>query len=103
MFLITCPWCGERDQTEFSCHGEAHIARPQHPQQLSDEQWGDYVFFRSNTKGVHYERWVHTHGCRRWFNAARNTVTDYIYGTYKPGEPAPEICPDAEINSENAK
>ncbi|WP_423906719.1 sarcosine oxidase subunit delta [Candidatus Spongiihabitans sp.] len=103
MFLITCPWCGERDQTEFSCHGEAHIARPQHPQQLSDEQWGDYVFFRSNTKGVHYERWVHTHGCRRWFNAARNTVTDHIHGTYKPGDPAPEIYPDTTINSGNTK
>ena len=61
------------------------------PDQLSDEQWGDYVFFRDNTKGVHYERWVHTHGCRRWFNAVRDTVSDEFLATYKPGEPAPEI------------
>ena len=65
MFLIDCPWCGQRDQLEFSCHGQAHIARPQDPNQLSDEQWGDYVFFRDNLKGVHYERWVHAHGCRQ--------------------------------------
>ena len=28
MLLIPCPWCGERDETEFRCGGEAHIARP---------------------------------------------------------------------------
>lgn len=91
MFLIKCPWCGERDMTEFSHGGEAHIERPKDPDSLTDEQWGDYVFFRTNPKGVHYERWVHTHGCRRWFNAARNTVTDEFLGFYKPGEAKPEI------------
>jgi heterotetrameric sarcosine oxidase delta subunit len=96
MFIIKCPWCGERDQTEYTCHGEAHIARPEQPDQLSEEAWGDYVFFRTNTKGVHYERWVHTHGCRRWFNVARNTVTDHIYASYKPGDPKPDVGPDAE-------
>ena len=28
MMLIECPFCGPRDETEFSCGGEAHIARP---------------------------------------------------------------------------
>ena len=96
MLIIECPWCGDRDQTEFSCHGEAHIARPEQPDQLSEEEWGDYVFFRSNAKGVHYERWVHTHGCRRWFNVARNTITDHIYASYKPGDPRPDVEPDAD-------
>jgi sarcosine oxidase subunit delta len=91
MLIIDCPWCGRCEQPEFSCHGQAHIVRPERPDQLSDEQWGDYVFFRDNTKGVHYERWVHTHGCRRWFNAVRDTVSDEFLATYKPGEPAPEI------------
>ena len=45
MFVIKCPYCGERDQTEFSCHGEAHIARPDNPAEVSDEEWGDYLFF----------------------------------------------------------
>ena len=39
MFVIKCPYCGERDQTEFSCHGEAHIARPENPETLTDEEW----------------------------------------------------------------
>ena len=90
MLHIECPWCGMRDQTEFTCHGEAHIARPENTESLTDDQWGDYVFFRQNTKGIHYERWVHAFGCRRWFNAVRNTVTDRIHGTYKPGEKPPE-------------
>ena len=70
MFLITCPFCGEREETEFSYGHEAHIARPENPENLSDAEWADYLFMRKNTKGVHLERWVHTAGCRRWFNAA---------------------------------
>lgn len=90
MLIVTCPWCGEREVSEFSYGGEAHITRPENPNQLSDEQWGDYVFFRKNPRGVHYERWVHTHGCRRWFNAVRDTVTDEFFGSYKLGESPPE-------------
>ena len=82
MLLIKCPYCGEREQTEFSYHGEAHIARPENPQSLTDEQWADYVFLRKNPKGAHYERWYHAFGCRRFFNMARNTVSGEIYGVY---------------------
>ena len=28
MLIITCPFCGPRDEVEFACGGEAHIARP---------------------------------------------------------------------------
>ena len=27
--LIPCPWCGNRDESEFSYGGEAHLERPQ--------------------------------------------------------------------------
>ena len=94
MFIIECPWCGPRDQSEFTAHGEAHLTRPQNPAELTDAQWGDYLFFRHNPKGVAYERWTHIHGCRRWFNLARNTADDRIYGSYKPGENAPQIPPE---------
>jgi heterotetrameric sarcosine oxidase delta subunit len=89
MFIIDCPWCGKRDQSEFTANGEAHIERPQNPATLSDVEWANYLFFRNNPKGLHFERWNHTHGCRRWFNIARNTATNEIYGSYKPGEQAP--------------
>ncbi len=91
MLKIECPWCGERDQVEFSYGGEAHIIRPPEPDQLSDEQWGDYLFFRHNPKGLHKEQWCHSAGCRRWFNAIRDTVSYEIHAIYKPGESAPEV------------
>ncbi|MCA8932674.1 MAG: sarcosine oxidase subunit delta, partial [Rhodospirillaceae bacterium] len=47
MFLISCPNCGPRDQTEFACGGEAHIVRPAKPDELSDAEWADYLFMRT--------------------------------------------------------
>ncbi len=91
MLLIPCPYCGAREETEFTCGGEAHIARPLEPEKLSDAAWGDYVFMRKNPKGVHYERWMHAKGCRRYFNVARDTVTHEIYAVYEMGQPAPMI------------
>lgn len=89
MFRIRCPYCGERDQIEFGYGGEAHIARPREPEALSDAQWADYVFMRTNTKGLFAERWVHAAGCRRWFNALRDTATDRFVATYVIGEAPP--------------
>ena len=86
MFQIHCPYCGKREVNEFSCHGEAHIERPKNPKDLTDKQWGDYVFFRTNKKGIQLERWTHDTGCRRWFNVARDTITDQIVKIYKVGE-----------------
>jgi sarcosine oxidase subunit delta len=87
MFVIQCPWCGPRDETEFTYGGEAHIARPiDGGHEMSDDAWADYVFHRTNPKGLHRERWVHSHGCRRWFNAVRDTVSHQFLMVYKPGE-----------------
>ena len=83
MLLIACPWCGPREETEFSCGGEAHIVRPEDTDALSDEQWGYYLFMRKNPRGAHLEQWVHAHGCRRWFNVQRDTVTYQITAVYK--------------------
>ena len=57
MFLINCPYCGERDQQEFKAGGEAHIERPKQPTELSDDEWAEYLFMRKNIKGVQFERW----------------------------------------------
>jgi len=89
MLLIKCPWCGERDESEFSYAGEAHIARPLDTEKLSDEQWADYLFMRKNPKGLHREQWSHVAGCRRFFNVERDTLTYNISGSYKIGEQPP--------------
>lgn len=90
MLLIRCPYCeAERPEVEFTYAGEAHIARPADPSQLSDEAWRDFLFTRSNPRGLHYERWRHQHGCGRFFNAVRHTVSDKFLTTYKAGLPQP--------------
>jgi len=89
MLLINCPWCGERDESEFSYAGEAHIARPIDTEKLSDEAWADYLFMRKNPKGLHREQWLHAAGCRRFFNVERDTLTYKISGSYKIGEQQP--------------
>ena len=89
MLLIDCPWCGPRAETEFSCGGEAHIARPAQPDAVDDAAWADYLFMRTNPKGVHTERWMHAAGCRRWFNVARDTVSHAILAVYRMGEQPP--------------
>ena len=86
MLLIHCPYCGPRPEIEFRGGGEAHIARPADPSQVTDEEWARFLFFRKNPKGLHLERWLHVHGCRRWFNARRDTVSDRFDKTYKVGE-----------------
>jgi sarcosine oxidase, subunit delta len=89
MLHIACPWCGPREEMEFSYGGQAHIAYPKEPGALSDAEWAAFLFMRDNPKGRFLERWVHAQGCRRWFNVARNTVTHEIGAVYKPGDPPP--------------
>ncbi len=91
MLKIDCPWCGVRTEDEFSCGGESHLERPSRPESVSDEEWTAYLFQRKNPKGIHYERWRHTYGCRQWFNVARHTVTHDILAVYRFDEPRPQL------------
>ncbi|MEM7570002.1 MAG: sarcosine oxidase subunit delta [Pseudomonadota bacterium] len=92
MILIRCPYCGEeRPEIEFEYAGQAHVMRPEDPSALSDEEWAAYLFIRENPRGAHYERWRHTHGCGRFFNAVRDTISDKFLVTYKAGTPKPNL------------
>ena len=91
MLKIECPWCGERAEIEFAYGGQAHVAYPADPQALTDEAWAAFLFMRDNPKGFFRERWVHSHGCRRWFNLVRHTMTHEILAVYRPGAPPPEL------------
>ncbi len=76
MLLIPCPHCGNRPESEFHYGGEAHIARPHDPAALDDAAWAEFLYARSNPRGVHAERWRHLHGCGRFFNLRRDTRSD---------------------------
>ena len=92
MLQIRCPFCAmERPESEFRHAGEAHIARPENPDATVDSAWADFLYHRTNPRGVVAERWRHVHGCGRFLNALRDTVSDRILATYRPGEPRPEV------------
>lgn len=73
MFQIHCPWCGPRDELEFSARGPV-VERPD-PRTASDAQWAAYLYYSPNTRGWLDEYWVHTHGCGQLFVICRHTVT----------------------------
>ena len=92
MLLINCPYCGPRPELEFTHAGQAHVARPALPAEISADQLVEFLYLRDNTRGVHAERWRHLRGCARYFNALRDTTTDQFIATYRCGE-APPISP----------
>ncbi|ROT94492.1 sarcosine oxidase subunit delta family protein [Marinobacter sp. R17] len=96
MFYIYCPYCGEhREEEEFHAKGQAHLARPEDPDACSDEEWGNFLYFRSNPRGLYHELWVHAIGCRKFFNIARDTQTYEILETYRIGE-SPNLSQSTE-------
>ena len=90
MLLFSCPNCGARNETEFHYGGQAHVAYPENPAELSDREWAENLFYRENTKGLFAERWVHSAGCRKWFNMVRDTVSYEVKAVYRIGELRPE-------------
>lgn len=90
MLIIDCPFCGPRTESEFSYGGQAHVAYPEDPYALDDRQWAEYLFYRDNPRGAYAERWVHSTGCRKWFNAVRDTSTYEIAAVYRVGEERPD-------------
>ena len=99
MLRIPCPWCGDRDEPEFGYGGEAHVPYPADPEALDDDAWSRYLFFRANPAGPFAERWVHAAGCRRWFNAVRDTRTNAFLSVYPVGSRRPEDAPATEVPS----
>lgn len=103
MLHIYCPHCAEyREEEEFRPKGEAHIARPIAPESTSDEEWGDYLFFRKNPRGLHHEQWYHAAGCRKFFNVTRDTVSYQILQTYKVGH-KPLVTQQASAGRSSSK
>ena len=91
MLNICCPYCQElREEAEFHYAGQAHLVRPADPDGVSDEEWGRYLYFRKNPRGLHHEMWFHAAGCRRFFNVTRDTVSYDILETYPMGS-QPEV------------
>ena len=78
MLLIPCPWCGPRDQTEFTYGGDAKAAASRPILELPLEAWYEHVYLRDNPRGPHREYWHHAHGCRAYVTVERDTASHAI-------------------------
>ena len=88
MMQIPCPWCGPRNQVEFTYGGDATLTRP--PPDAPEAVWTEYVYLRDNPCGPHDELWFHGAGCRSWFKVRRNTRTHEILGSAPIDRPLPD-------------
>lgn len=84
MHRIECPWCGLRDQAEFSYRGDATLCRPDGAD--GADAMFEFTYIRFNPAGWHTEWWHHAAGCRQWVKVVRNTVTHQIAATGRPGD-----------------
>lgn len=76
---INCPYCRERDLSEFSYLGDASLLhRPDPNAADAAERFHEYVYLRDNPAGSHRELWYHGSGCRSWLAVTRNTRTHAI-------------------------
>jgi heterotetrameric sarcosine oxidase delta subunit len=76
MLRIACPWCGERDETEFRYRGDASRRRPEGG--ATQQAFIAYVYERDNLRGWHTEWWLHVGGCRKLLKVVRHTLTHEI-------------------------
>jgi heterotetrameric sarcosine oxidase delta subunit len=84
MLSITCPFCGPRNETEFIHGGALKKRRPHDPDQLSDQQWVEYLTVVNNPIGPLQEHWWHVRGCGKWITIERDTLTHDII-EHEPG------------------
>ena len=92
MLIIHCPYCGPRPEIEFAYGGQAHVVRPPDPSIVSADDWTEFLYLRNNTRGLHAERWRHVRGCARFFNAVRDTISDFFVMTYKLDDQRPDLA-----------
>ena len=77
---IPCPFCGERDLSEFTYLGDAACRRPDPEQPDAVASFVEAVYLRDNPAGLLEELWYHGFGCRSWLRVTRDTRAHAIHG-----------------------
>jgi sarcosine oxidase, subunit delta len=79
MQLFPCPFCGDRDETEFLFLGEAGKTRPAGGRDVAGAAWADYLHRTSPRAGRETEIWRHR-PCGEVFLMERDTVSHVVDG-----------------------
>ena len=77
MQLFPCPFCGPREETEFSFGGEAGKARPEPAADVTPETWAQFLYLHPNPRGPAREIWVHN-TCGEFLLMERDTVSHAV-------------------------
>lgn len=75
---IPCPFCGERDVSEFAYLGDATVDRPAPDTSDAPVRFFEAVYLRDNPRGPHHELWYHASGCRGWLRVERDTASHAV-------------------------
>ncbi|MHB8812107.1 MAG: sarcosine oxidase subunit delta [Steroidobacteraceae bacterium] len=78
---IECPFCGERDVSEFTYLGDADFRHPPDSEDLA-QRFYEAVYLRENPMGPHRELGYHASGCLSWLCVTRNTRTHEILAVH---------------------
>ena len=80
MQTFPCPFCGNRNETEFHFAAEAGKLRPDTTADVSDAEWATYLYTQKNEIGTVKEVWMHT-TCAELFILERDSVTMDVIGS----------------------
>jgi len=69
VLLIPCPYCGERDESEFD-YGGRTVDLPE--LNASSVEWHKALHLHEVDKNFIDEDWFHTVGCESWIRLKRN-------------------------------
>ena len=75
---IKCPYCGEREASEFTYLGAADLKRPDPTALDAEALFFEYAYIRDNPAGPMAELWYHGGGCRSWLRVVRDTRSHEI-------------------------
>lgn len=88
MQIFRCPFCGPRDETEFSFAVEAGHPRPEPAGEVTDAAWSAYLYDNASPRGPAREVWLHL-TCGEYFLMTRDTVTREVLAC----DPLPGVAP----------
>lgn len=80
MQIFPCPFCGDRNETEFHFAGELGKIRPDTTADVEADAWARYLYTQRNEKGHVREVWMHI-PCAELFVLERDSVTMDVLGS----------------------
>jgi heterotetrameric sarcosine oxidase delta subunit len=71
MLLINCPYCGERDESEFR-YGGRRVIYPPLDSSAGIEKWHRAIHLHDNSQEPIREFWYHESACELWIEINRD-------------------------------